>query len=52
MIETKVNLSLYQIKKIKNAFDNRTAVIIFLSSKQISRKGKYKMLLPKTKKKD
>jgi hypothetical protein len=45
MQETKINLSEYQIKKIKTAWKNKTSATIRLSYENISGTGKYKLLL-------
>jgi hypothetical protein len=45
MKETKINLSEYHIKKMKDAWKNQKTASIRLSYDQISRQSKYKLLL-------
>jgi hypothetical protein len=45
MIKTKINLSEYQLIKIKNAYEKKVGVKIRLSYEQISKKGEYDVLL-------
>ena len=51
MIKTKINLSVNQLKKIRNAYEKQTPVTIRLSYEQISKKGEYDVLLTETQKK-
>jgi hypothetical protein len=48
--QNKINLSECQIKKNKDAYENRTPVKILLSYEQIEGKGKYKIRLNKAQK--
>ena len=47
MIETKINLSINQIRKIAAAHKSSTSARIRLSYEEISGKGQYKVLLNK-----
>jgi len=51
MKETKINLSEYQIKKIKDAWKNQKTASIHLPYEQISGTIKYKLLLTEDQKK-
>jgi len=51
MIETKVNLTEYQIKKIAAAYKKRAPVTVHLSYEQFKGNGKHKILLTETPKK-
>ena len=50
MIKTLVTLSEYQIKKIKNEYENKLSVRIFLSYKKIEKSGDFELLLTESQK--
>jgi hypothetical protein len=50
MIKTSVTLSKHQIVRVKNAYENKASVKLFLSYEKIKQPGKYTLLLTESQK--